>query len=289
MAKPVAYFGYSKVGSVVTFKNLSTGNPTSYQWDFGDSSPIDTTKDPNHTYGSTGYFSVTLTATNTDGESSVTITIGIGDTTDALDLSILEMVDLYLPAGDFITSSLQTKVALIGKWQIYLQPLVYYPKEVLEENIHNENEWPGLVNNLIAQLVAFDILLMELSKLLVMAGILSQEEESEEEGGGEPTGTQQIKTVKTGPAETEFYQDTVELNKSETIKNVASAMSAGVRANGLIVELKNSICQQASYLDIQLSIICGDGYDGYRKVVIGKRRWGHYKPPLPPERGGTGC
>ena len=63
----------------VTFSNLSL-NATSYLWDFGDnegSSEIN----PSHIYQNEGYFTVKLTAFNSDGTSSITktdfISIGI--------------------------------------------------------------------------------------------------------------------------------------------------------------------------------------------------------------------
>jgi PKD repeat protein len=62
-------------GSSVQFTDQSTpinppGNPTSWDWDFGDGTPHGTTNIiPPHTYGASGNYSVTLTVTNTTGGS----------------------------------------------------------------------------------------------------------------------------------------------------------------------------------------------------------------------------
>lgn len=51
-------------GNATSFTNTSTGNPTSFSWDFGDGSPLETATNPQHTYTSSGNYLVSLTATN---------------------------------------------------------------------------------------------------------------------------------------------------------------------------------------------------------------------------------
>jgi len=51
------------IGGSVQFTNLST-NATSYQWDFGDASPLSNQVNTNHIYTSTGLFNITLTSTD---------------------------------------------------------------------------------------------------------------------------------------------------------------------------------------------------------------------------------
>lgn len=62
---PVAAFSNALPcnGSPIQFTDNSTGNPTSWQWDFGDGSPPSNGQNPTHTYTQTGPFTVTLTAT----------------------------------------------------------------------------------------------------------------------------------------------------------------------------------------------------------------------------------
>ncbi|MBL4585954.1 MAG: PKD domain-containing protein [Flavobacteriales bacterium] len=50
----------------MNFENLSTGNPISYEWDFGDDH-LSTDEEPAHDYETTGNFEVCLTIENADG------------------------------------------------------------------------------------------------------------------------------------------------------------------------------------------------------------------------------
>jgi len=55
----------------VQFTDESTGSPTDWSWDFGDST-TSTVQHPNHTYESAGTYSVTLTARNADSTDTLT-------------------------------------------------------------------------------------------------------------------------------------------------------------------------------------------------------------------------
>lgn len=48
------------LNQATTFTDLTTGNPTFWQWNFGDASPLDNTQNPTHIYGSPGQYTVTL-------------------------------------------------------------------------------------------------------------------------------------------------------------------------------------------------------------------------------------
>ena len=73
---PVAAFtGTPTSGSIpleVTFTDQSTGGATSWTWNFGDGSPVSNDQSPVHTYTSVGYYTVTLTASNTYGSDDET-------------------------------------------------------------------------------------------------------------------------------------------------------------------------------------------------------------------------
>ena len=56
----------------VQFNDTSTGNPTSWKWDFGDGK-TSTIKNPIHNYTKTGNFNVSLNVTNLYGSSKLTI------------------------------------------------------------------------------------------------------------------------------------------------------------------------------------------------------------------------
>ena len=77
LQKPVAAFIASPTSGYiplkVQFKDHSTNNPTSWKWDFGDGT-TSTTHNPLHTYIKAGSLTVTLTATNAAGSSTLTKT-----------------------------------------------------------------------------------------------------------------------------------------------------------------------------------------------------------------------
>jgi PKD repeat protein len=95
---PVAdFFGIPTSGVaplVVTFSDLSTKNPTSWNWSFGDGSLENATEqNPVHTYTNHGTYTVSLNVTNADGSDSQTrqeyITVNPA------------VVPLVLPVADF--------------------------------------------------------------------------------------------------------------------------------------------------------------------------------------------
>ncbi len=64
----------------IHFINTSTGNPTSYQWSFGDNT-TSTLQNPTHTYNSLGYYFVTLTISGSGCQSTIYDTVVISGTT----------------------------------------------------------------------------------------------------------------------------------------------------------------------------------------------------------------
>jgi PKD repeat protein len=63
---------------LVSFTDTSTGLPTSWAWDFGDSG-TSTTQNPTHTFSANGVYTVQLTATNAEGSTSTTHAITVTD------------------------------------------------------------------------------------------------------------------------------------------------------------------------------------------------------------------
>lgn len=61
----------------VNFIDLSTGSPTSWNWNFGDGSSISTLQNPNHVFTDTGIYTVTLTAMKTGSNSTVSKNITV--------------------------------------------------------------------------------------------------------------------------------------------------------------------------------------------------------------------
>ena len=73
---PVADFSYEVNGFAVKFTNTST-DATSYLWNFGDDA-TSSEASPSHTYAASGSYTVTLTASNSDGQTakkSVSLTL----------------------------------------------------------------------------------------------------------------------------------------------------------------------------------------------------------------------
>jgi PKD repeat protein len=60
----------------VAFTDVSTGNPTSWSWTFGDGT-TSTSQNPSHVYAAGGSYTVTLTATNLTGSRSANSTITV--------------------------------------------------------------------------------------------------------------------------------------------------------------------------------------------------------------------
>lgn len=56
--------------TTVSFTNNSAG-ATTYSWNFGDGSPLETVSSPSHTYTAPGTYTVTLTARNAAGCSGI--------------------------------------------------------------------------------------------------------------------------------------------------------------------------------------------------------------------------
>ena len=77
---PSAGFSFSPtspvVGQAVTFTDTSSGNPSSWLWNFGDGQSS-TLRNPIHTFTVAGVFNVTLTATNATGSSSKTVSLPV--------------------------------------------------------------------------------------------------------------------------------------------------------------------------------------------------------------------
>ncbi|MEM7103207.1 MAG: PKD domain-containing protein, partial [Bacteroidota bacterium] len=67
---PVANFSVANSGLTANFTDLSTGNPTSWMWDFGDGNSS-TSQNPSHTYTNAGSYTVCLTVTNNCGSDTL--------------------------------------------------------------------------------------------------------------------------------------------------------------------------------------------------------------------------
>ncbi|MCF6360909.1 MAG: PKD domain-containing protein [Cyclobacteriaceae bacterium] len=85
---PVASFTSTPVGLKVTFTNTSS-NASSYEWNFGDASPLSTETSPIHTFAASGSYTVKLTAIegayNDEITSEVTVSVPIASFEHVID------------------------------------------------------------------------------------------------------------------------------------------------------------------------------------------------------------
>jgi PKD repeat protein len=132
---PVAGFSFNPsnpvLGQTIQFSDASTGNPTSWQWNFGDGASS-TAQNPSYTYSSPGTYTVTLTiraGTNSDSTTKP-VTIGNSDVITAASPSYSDVAaaiaaastggTVLVPAGSSTWPSplLITKsISLIGAGQ----------------------------------------------------------------------------------------------------------------------------------------------------------------------------
>lgn len=220
---PVANFLISPNLLTVSFTDISTGTPTSWSWDFGDSTAAVTTQNAPHTYATAGTYVTKLTVTNADGTSYMQRQLVVAST-PILPVTLKQFVNIKLPSG--ITFNEEYKDAYIAQWQLFIQPLV--TPDVSSADVFNETAYPPLANALIAYLAAYSLLL-DVASGAGTAGA----------AGGSNGANGLVKKIVTGPSEVEF-QDT----------NNAQKVFYG--KDGLLTALSKELCTLASRLMIKL-------------------------------------
>jgi PKD repeat protein len=83
---------------LVLFTDASTGSPTSWYWDFGDSY-TSTDQNPSHTYTQTGVYTVKLTVQNASGNNTLIRTAYITSTQGTSQIVPIRVAPLMHPAG----------------------------------------------------------------------------------------------------------------------------------------------------------------------------------------------
>ena len=191
-------FEFTKSGLNVEFRNISTGNPDSFLWDFGDGE-TSAEESPSHAYEQLGLYKVKLTVTKAGIEDEVSEKyIGVNPNPDLLilDLPLVELLKMYIPQLLLDNEEYQFDNNLsIRKWQLFLQPLV--ENEIPNEHVFNQSAFTALENYLIAQLVARDCIINGANQYLAKYNemVLNITGESDQE----------LKSVKTGPSEAQWY------------------------------------------------------------------------------------
>ncbi|MGL4599155.1 MAG: PKD domain-containing protein, partial [Bacteroidia bacterium] len=100
-APVAASYTSSAAGGTISFTDQTTANPTTWAWDFGDSSPINTQQNPTHTYAASGTYTVCLIASNgcSADTSCNVVTVCIGTTanfTSAITVGSVQFTDASL-------------------------------------------------------------------------------------------------------------------------------------------------------------------------------------------------
>jgi PKD repeat protein len=249
MSAPIANFGFSRDNLNIDFKNLSLNlvAGTEYLWDFGDGE-TSTLKEPSRIYLEAGFFNVTLTVT-TAGEtpSTIAMTVGVGSLVSVMNTPVLNLTRFYLPST--LLSNNEQLVSYIQLWQVYLQPLMEYPL-VTAQDTHNELQWGAIANKLIAMLVAKDIIVSESSAFL--ANVINEGASATSSNTTGVAKPRSIKTIETGPARTEWYEDSDSTSNSETLKNIGAGYKNLTAPGGVLDKLETSICGLSKYLMIYL-------------------------------------
>ena len=185
--------------------------------------------------------------TNDEGDSEpLSIVINISDQ-NTLGQPIMELINNILPPVISDDSSNDSRLNSINYWQSYLQPLVEDPVPVSLEDTHNEAKWPTLVNNLIANLVARDLILKGSMKFLSQIGEGTQSSNDENIKA-------QVKSIETGPGKTEWYEKGSGRALSEQMKDLANAYKIMMGDGGIYDALIKDICLLANRVRIFLPI-----------------------------------
>ncbi len=245
---PAPSFSYVRTLLSVQFNDQSLNGPmVSWLWDFGDGSPTSALQNPSHAYASPGFYNVTLDVTNAIGTETLMLTIGVSATQpNPLNQSIWFLIDAYIPPNLITVMDPNEKQALITKWQLYLFPLVEPALNAGDEHI--ELNWPPLVNELIAELVAYDLIIQGANSFMTQLG-----NEGSSSSSTTTTSGQQKKSIKTGPTEVEWYED----KTTEELGEVGAAFASALKPGGALDAVKQMICQLSERLRINLPVICG--------------------------------
>ena len=267
-------FNYTTNGLEVKFNNLSDYYPAEHTWlwDFGDGeTSIET--NPTHTFPKPNFYRVVLRVLDSAGEviDKTSKRVNVSDMVKThLSDTIYKLIDTYIPESIFGEITSELKQQFIGKWQLYLQPLVNH--EIPLEEYSNENYYEALENQLIMELSAYDIMVVKANHMISAASarVLEGNSTSSSGGGGS------VKKITTGPTEVEYFDIGTEDN--ETITGVIKAMQPG----GILDVLRGNICMLAERLEIYLPICREIPSTSVVPVVVNRRNPRGLDGPNPP-------
>jgi len=218
MAIPTAAFTFTdSLDRTVTFKDGSSGSPTSWSWDFGDSSSSTDQNPAAHVYAADGVYKVKLTSTNVDGSTSFEYEIVVVNGMLVIG-SIAQLVKDELPTG--VTISDMAIQNAMRNWMVIMKDA----DKLEDADQFNQAKYRPVTRLLIARLIIYEKIVQQAQGGLVQMG-------GSNAGG--------LKAVEIGPARTEWY------NESESWK---SALQTG----GSVELLTSSLCGLAGEVGIHL-------------------------------------
>lgn len=253
-----------------------------FDWDFGDDKgSVYDVKQPTYTYEKSGFYTVALNITNSEGLNLNATKIVIVNTESKTTLtdSIYNLINYYIPSEISDGMSSEEKAMYITKWQLYIQPLVNHIIPL--DKYNDELMYEALENQLIMELAAWDYLNVKLLNLLTSTGeYLSQLTSIKEQVGDGSSKPEQargdrIKQITTGPTEVQYY-DTLADATSSLWKTFSQAMQPG----GIIDELRKNLCMLAGRLEIYLPF-CDQASHVVVPRVVDRRRPGLIDGPNP--------
>ena len=142
-----------------------------FDWDFGDDKgSVYDVKQPTYTYEKSGFYTVALNITNSEGLNLNATKIVIVNTESKTTLtdSIYNLINYYIPSEISDGMSSEEKAMYITKWQLYIQPLVNHIIPL--DKYNDELMYEALENQLIMELAAWDYLNVKLLNLLTSTG-----------------------------------------------------------------------------------------------------------------------
>lgn len=133
---PVAGFSFSEPGTAtVNFVDQSTGNPTTWLWNFGDGTTSNLQNPGNHTFPGPGNYTVTLTVTNACGISTTSNVIVVDEPPCIPPVVLIESPDVTIGYGDATTLTVLLAGGNTGHTIIWTPQINYpgYPDGGLED------------------------------------------------------------------------------------------------------------------------------------------------------------
>lgn len=280
------YFKYTSIGLTVNFSSysdFSITEPIYLRWDFGDGE-YSLELNPVHTYKNSGFFNVRVRVLRGGDsqefcfyEESILVN---NRTISSLPDSIYNLIDTYLPSDVFGFIPTKIKKQYIIKWQLYMGPLVNH--HIPEQEYTNETYYEALENQLIMEMASYDFMVYAFQNMVnaTAQAVVDNNKiatSTNNSGGSVVEGgtSGQIKAIKTGPTEVEFF------DAGSTESDSASVALKAMQPGGSLDVLRQNICMLAERLSIFLPICRRGPQEIVPPRVVNRRVEGPISGPDP--------